>query len=269
MTRIIAIASGKGGVGKTVLTANLGTALAQRGKKVIMVDVDLDMANLELILGMQGRPITLQDVLNGEARIEDAIYDTPGGAKFVPAGVPARQFKRVDPEKLASVIAELGAYGDILLLDVPAGIGRDTIACFAAAKEVLILATPEITSATDAYKTKLLAEKMGAETIGLVINFWRKEKPGMTPESIASLLGLEDKILAKIPYDDEFRRISQKGKTVILEKPDNPVIKAIRELASVLLGGQTAMSTTAAQTTKIKKPGLFSKLFSKFKKKRK
>ncbi len=265
MTRIIAVASGKGGVGKTVITANLGVAMALAGKKVIMVDADLDMANLELVLGMHGRPITLQDVLNGEARIEDAIYDAPGGAKFVPAGVPVRQFKRVDPEKLAKTIAELSAYGDIILLDVPAGIGRDVIACFAAAKEVLIVSMPEVTSATDAYKTKLLAEKMGAKVIGLVINFWRKEKPGMKPEEIADLL--ETQILAQIPHDEEFRRLSQKSKLVVLEKKDNPAAAAILSLAAKILGEEITPAKTGT-AVKQKGPGIFSRLFSRFKKKK-
>lgn len=87
MGRIITLASGKGGVGKTSITANLGIALVQRGNKVLLVDADVAMANLSLLLGMQSSPITLHDVLLGEATIRDATYDGPGGVHFIPSGL--------------------------------------------------------------------------------------------------------------------------------------------------------------------------------------
>lgn len=85
MVRTITIVSGKGGVGKTSLTANIGVALAQMGLKVLLIDADVAMANLSLILGMQSSPITLHDVLLGESNIQDAIYDGPAGVFLVPA----------------------------------------------------------------------------------------------------------------------------------------------------------------------------------------
>jgi len=259
MTRLIAIASGKGGVGKTVMTANLGTALAQLGKKVIMVDADLDMANLELVLGMEGRPITLQDVLNGEAHLQDTIYDAPGGAKFVPAGISPQQFKRVDPEKLAKMISDLTAYADIILLDCPAGIGRDTIACFSACKEVILVMTPEPMSATDAFKSKITAEKMGAETIGIVLNMIRGLKSEMKEEDITSLMGTS--ILARVKDDSELREKTQRGKVLVLESPQNESAMAISKFAADLVGG-------TFQPSQVKKPSFFSKLFGAFKRKK-
>lgn len=170
MVRTIAIASGKGGTGKTTLVANLGIVMGRLGKKVILVDADLDMANLELVLGMESRPITLQDVINGDADVRDALYDVAKNVKFVPAGVSPSQFRRVDPEKLSNVISRLGTLADIILLDCPAGVGRDTIACFSACRQTLLVITPEPMAATDAYKTKIVAERMGSEVIGVVVN---------------------------------------------------------------------------------------------------
>lgn len=84
MTRVIVVASGKGGVGKTTITANLGVALSTYGEETLVLDADVAMANLELILGMEGKSVTLHDVLSGDASIEDAIYEGPGGVKVVP-----------------------------------------------------------------------------------------------------------------------------------------------------------------------------------------
>ena len=105
MTRVITIASGKGGTGKTTLTANLGIALAKAGKKVLLVDADVAMANLSLILGMQSSPITLHDVLLGESQVHDSIYDGPSGLHFIPSGLSLDNYKRVDSERLAGIIA--------------------------------------------------------------------------------------------------------------------------------------------------------------------
>lgn len=117
MAITIAIASGKGGTGKTTISANLAVALSIFGKEVIVIDADIAMANLELIMGIEGMPVTLNDVLSGSADINDAIYNGPGGVKVVPAGVSLDGFKKAKPEKLMEVLVELDQKGDILLID--------------------------------------------------------------------------------------------------------------------------------------------------------
>ena len=94
MAITIAIASGKGGTGKTTISANLSVALSKFGKDVIVLDADIAMANLELVMGLDGKPITLNDVLAGSASVEQAIYEGPGGVKVVPAGVSLDSFKK-------------------------------------------------------------------------------------------------------------------------------------------------------------------------------
>jgi len=256
MARIIAIASGKGGVGKTMLTANLGLTIAKSGKRVVMLDADLDMANLELSLGMEGRPITLQDVLNNEAEIQDTIYDVTENAKFVPAGISPSQFKRVDPEKLANIIRKLEPFGDYILLDCPAGIGRDTIACFEACKETILVTTTSPMSVTDAFKTKKAAEKMGSDIIGVVINMMKKSGEGMKESEISSLL--QTKIIGRVPYDEEIRSSIFKGKPYITTTKNSNQLSRFSEIAFEVTGEKVQM--------KGQKKSLFDMLFGFLKK---
>ncbi|MBI4214879.1 P-loop NTPase [archaeon] len=250
MANTIAIASGKGGVGKTTITANLGIAIGLAGKKVIMVDADLDMANLELALAMESRPITLQDVLTGDADIQDAIYAVSENVQFVPAGISPGG-KRADPEKITRTISYLSPLADYVLLDCPAGIGKDTIACLAACKQTLLILTPEPMSASDAYKTKIAAERMGSELIGVCLNMVRGTKGELNDQELSTLL--EASILAKVPYDENMRTAALQGKPLMLSNPTTPASQAIIGLASRLTGG-TYIPTAP-------KRSLFARLF--------
>jgi septum site-determining protein MinD len=237
-------------VSNTFIVANLGIALEKIGKKVIMVDADLDMANLELVLGMEGRPITLQDVLNGEAQLADAMYDAYG-AKFIPAGISPSRFRRVDPEKLAKVISELAGMADVVLLDCPAGVGKDTIACLASCKEAVLIVAPEPMAVTDAYKTKIVAEKMGSEVIGLVVNMIKGIKNELSDKEITTLL--ECPILAKINEEPLVRECIIAGKPIVKKYPDDPAAASIFKLATTLTG--------ATYIPEAPKKSIFQKLF--------
>ncbi|MEM4222157.1 MAG: cell division ATPase MinD [archaeon] len=255
MARVIAIASGKGGVGKTMLTANLGFALANFDKKVLLVDADLDMANLELVLGMEGRPITLQDVLNEEAKLDDAIYDIAQNIKFVPAGIAPSQYRRVDPEKLVNVLTQLAVKADFVLLDCPAGIGRDTQACLSAGKEVILVVTPEHMSLADAYKTKIVAEKLGSEVIGVVVNLIKGVKRELKDKEITSLLQVP--ILGHIKEEGLVREATLSGKPIVAQNPSHPVSQEIYKIAAYLTGSQ--------YVPKVEKENIFKKLLKLFK----
>lgn len=161
MTRVIAVASGKGGVGKTTVTANLGIALSLLEEDVLILDMDINMANLELILGLEGKQVTLQEVLAGEENIHNAIYEGPGGVHIVPAGLSLPNLKYIKRERMEKVFDELIGSVDIIIIDSPAGLERDALAAMSSAGEMILVTTPEVTSLTDTLKTKLLAERMG------------------------------------------------------------------------------------------------------------
>ena len=144
MARVIAVASGKGGVGKTTIAANLGIALSLHQEDVVVLDLDVAMANLELILGLEDKPVTLQDVLSGRDTIHNAVYEGPGGVKIVPAGLSLYGLKDMRLERLEEVLESLTEDIDILLIDAPGGLERDALAALEVSNELILVTTPEI-----------------------------------------------------------------------------------------------------------------------------
>ena len=236
MGRVIALISGKGGVGKTTITANLGIALAKRGLNVCLVDADIAMANLSLILNMQNSPITLHDVLLGEATVQDAIYDGPAGLKFMPSGLSLENYRRVDSERLQSIIESIRPLFDFVLLDCAAGIEKNVMAAVSASDEVLLIAMPTSPSIADVLKAKITAQRLGSKPIGILVNFVRAEKGEIKKDDIMKMLELP--VLATVPYDDEVRRttMQEKPEPLILSRPGSPAAVAIQKAAAKLAG---------------------------------
>ncbi len=158
--RILAVTSGKGGVGKTFVSANLAAALARRGERVLVLDADLGLANLDVVLNLFPK-ITLHDVFTGKATLEDAILPAPGGFSVLLAGSGLVEYSRLTGEvreQLLKIIETVAPRFDRILLDTGAGISDVVLFAVSLASEVLVVATPEPTSLTDAYATiKVLA----------------------------------------------------------------------------------------------------------------
>ncbi|MDO8538384.1 MAG: cell division ATPase MinD [archaeon] len=236
MSRVITVASGKGGVGKTTITANLGIALAQRGQRILLIDADIAMANLSLILGMHSSPITLHDVLLGESSIQDAIYDGPAGISFVPSGLSLESYRRVDSERLEQVVESIKDQFDFILLDAPAGIEKNVTSCLAASDQVLLVSSPDSPSVADVLKTKITAQRIGVAPLGIILNFVRGEKGEIPQDDIMKMLELP--LYGVVPFDDEVRKsfMQEKVQPLILRKPNSPAAIAIRKIAAKLDG---------------------------------
>lgn len=262
MARVITIASGKGGVGKTTLTANIGIALAMREKKVLLVDADVAMANLSLLLGMQSSPITLHDVLLGESSVKDAIYDGPQGVNLIPSGLSLESYRRVDSERLESVIKSVAENYDYVLLDAPAGIEKNVMSAISAGEELLLVTMPDSPSIADVLKTKIVAQRLGSKPIGVIINFIRDEKGEVSSDDIMKMLELP--VYGRIPYDPEVRRsfMQEKVSPVIIRRPDAPASIAMQKTAAKLAGLPVEFET-ARKTNFITR--LLNKLFRKSK----
>jgi len=191
MTKVFTIASGKGGTGKTMTTANLGTALALLGKRTIILDADIGMANLGLVLGLEKSKITLHEVLAGKADIQQAIYELPTGLRVVPSGISLQGFQNADPDRLQFVMSKLVMDADYVLIDAPAGISKDGVIPLAIADEVLLVVNPELSSLADSVKIKVLTEMVGGAVGGVVLNRASAEKTMLTSQKIGQIMGAE------------------------------------------------------------------------------
>lgn len=171
--KIIAITSGKGGVGKTFVSANLAAALTRHGLKVLVLDADLGLANLDVVLNLYPK-ITLHDVFTGKAALEDALLAGPGGFSVLLAGSGMVEYSHLTPEiraKFLEVVETMAPRFDVVLLDTGAGISDVVLFSVSMADEVMIVATPEPTSLTDAYAAiKVLATQQKRQHMRLIIN---------------------------------------------------------------------------------------------------
>ncbi|MCZ7396982.1 MAG: cell division ATPase MinD [Candidatus Methanoperedens sp.] len=232
--RVYTIASGKGGTGKTTSTLNLGTALAQLGKKTIILDADIGMANLGLLLGLERCKITLHEVLCGSAKISEAVYDGPAGLKVVPSGLSLKGFQNSNPEKLREVMSTIVEGMDFVLIDAPAGISKDGVIPLAVADKVLLVVNPELSSMADALKTKALTEMLGRSVEGVILNRAEMEKTEIGSNKVSELLGV--KVLVMIPEDANVRRSAAFKTPIVIRAPTSPAAIAYCKLAALLAG---------------------------------
>ena len=234
MTRVITCLGGKGGVGKTTLVANLGTAMTEIGANVLVVDSNLTTPNLGIHLGIPLYPKTLHDVLKGKANIHEAIYTHPSGLKVIPAGLALSDMRGAEPKDLSNALLEvLGAY-DVIIIDGSAGLGREALAAMEAGDELLLVSTPDLPAITDALKAIRLAQQVGTKTMGVVINRIIGKKHEMTREEIRSML--ETPIIAEIPEDHSVGESIAYRRPLVKHKPNSPAAKEFRRLAADLLG---------------------------------
>ena len=178
---ITAITSGKGGVGKTFVSANLAAALARNGRRVLVLDADLGLANLDVMLNLYPK-ITLHDVFTGKHSLPEAIVQVASGFWVLLAGSGMVEYSRMTPEireQLQKVISDIEPRFDHVLLDTGAGISDVVLYTVSLARHVLVVVTPEPTSLTDAYATiKVLAQTQGRRRFELVVNQTRKMGEG-------------------------------------------------------------------------------------------
>jgi len=234
MARVITIASGKGGVGKTTIAANLGTALSLLDEDVAVLDLDISMGNLELILGLEDKPVTLQEVLSGKDIIHNAIYEGPGGVKIIPAGLSIYALKDMRLERLESALESLTEDLDILLIDAPGGLERDALSAMEVSNELILVTTPEISSLSDTLKTKIVAEKLGIDILGVVINRKLDDKAFLKTEEIELILDVP--VLTIIPEDPDLQLAYNSSTSVLIHNPGANSSKLIMNLAKSVIG---------------------------------
>ena len=229
MARAFAVASAKGGVGKTTTTANVGAMLAGTGADVVVVDGDIGMANLGAALGIDAPANTLHDVLSGTATPSAATYEGPGGVYVVPGETALSAYAEADPGELQSVI-NVHSQADYVLIDVGAGISHETSLPLSLADEVLLVSTPERDALQDTEKTRQLTNQLGGTVTGAVIT--RAEQSTPVSELVTGTLGTE--ILATIPEDAAVPDALAVGEPLTNYAPRSPAAEGYRDLVAAL-----------------------------------
>lgn len=174
--KVISVTSGKGGVGKTNVVANLAFALTQSGKKVLVLDADMGLGNIDVMLGL-ATEYNLYHLINGEKKLNEVITSGPGGMKILPAGSGIQELSDLTPNQKLNLLSELDKLDsstDIVLIDTAAGISGNVMYFNTAAQDIIVVASPEPTSITDAYALmKILHTKYGESRFKLLVNMVR------------------------------------------------------------------------------------------------
>jgi len=241
MAEVIVITSGKGGVGKTTLTANIGTALARLGKKVLLIDADIGLRNLDMVLGLENRIVyDILDVLEDRVPYEKALVKDKHGFSLwlLPANQRANK-DIVDLDKWVKTVTEIkesGSY-DYILIDSPAGIEKGFQIAIAPADKAIVVVNPEVSSIRDADRVIGLLESKGKTDYSVVVNRirWEMVKKGamLSVEDIVDILKAE--IIGIIPEEPKLVDFTNKGEPIVLHE-EYPASKAIVDIAKRLMG---------------------------------
>ncbi len=241
--RVISVTSGKGGVGKTNIITNLGYCLAVMGKEVLILDADLNLANVDVLLGLYPK-YNLHHVFLGEKKLREILLNGPGGVKILPASSGIMEMGNLNEEQkmfFLSEITDLGGQLDFLLIDTAAGLNSNVIYFTLAARERIIILTPEPTSLTDAYAMiKVLSSKHEIKKFRILVNSVNSKQEALTVYQ--QLTKVSDRFLESIsldylgylPRDPKLTRAVRSQQLVAAASPEAPVSKMYAELARKL-----------------------------------
>lgn len=258
MSEVIVITSGKGGVGKTTTTANIGAALALSGKKVVMIDTDIGLRNLDVIMGVENRIVyDIVDVVENRCTYTKALVrDKRFDSLFLLPAAQSRDKSAVTTTQMKHLVRQMSDSFDYILIDCPAGIEQGFLNAVAPAQRAIVVAMPEVSSVRDADRIIGLLEKHEIKNIKLVIN---KLRPKMVANG--SMLGIEDMLeilaidlLGVVPDDEDIIVAANKGEYVSMHA-QSLAGQAYRNIASRLNGQEVELVNM--------KQGFFAKLFSK------
>ena len=244
--RVVAITSGKGGVGKTNIAVNLAIAMRDKGYRVLVIDADLGMANVDVMLGTSSRRHLL-DLLRPEIKLDDVIVESPHGVQYISGGSgieKALEYDRAEKLLLQQKLADCAARADVILVDTGAGLGRNVMDFILAADEVLLVTTPEPTSLTDAYAVmKAYSIYAAQKNLRLVIN--RVYEPKESREVALKLQRAAEKFLhmpvdclGYVCEDASVTKAVRRQQPLIKAAPASAAARCIDALAEAIITGE-------------------------------
>ncbi|APE05998.1 MULTISPECIES: MinD/ParA family protein [Alteromonas] len=240
LIKVIAVTGGKGGVGKTNITLNTAIAMAKQGKRVMVLDADLGLANVDVMLGLRVEK-NLSHVLSGECTLDDVLVTGPHGIKIAPATSGTQSMAELSTTQHAGLIrafSELRSPIDVLLVDTAAGISDMVLSFAKASQDIMVVVCDEPTSLTDAYALiKLLNREHGVFRFKVVANMVRDVREGQELFSKLSkvtgrFLDVALELVATIPFDENIRRAVRKQTAIVDAYPGSPASVAISQLAN-------------------------------------
>ncbi len=237
--QVIAVTSGKGGVGKTNVSVNIAVALANEGKQVMVMDADLGLANIDIMLGLHPQ-YNLAHVISGERTLEEIIVQGPAGVMVVPASSGTQSMAELTPLQHAGMVqafSELSHDIDVLIVDTAAGITDSVVSFTRAAQEVVVVVCDEPSSITDAYAMiKLLNKEYGLQRFRVLSNMVHSMQEGR--ELFLKMVKVTDRFLdvtldfmGSVPYDEYLRKALQKQRAVVDAYPRSKAAMAFKNLA--------------------------------------
>ena len=233
MKKVIVITSGKGGVGKTTTTINLGAAMNYFGKDVLIIDGNLTTPNVGIHLNSPEVPVTLNHVLLGKADAFEAVYEHESGIKIMPSSLSIKELIKVKPEKIKDFKEDFKKISEYIIVDSSAGLGNEALSLIAMADELIIVTNPEMPALTDALKTIKIAEQMRKSVLGVIVTRVKKNDIEMNPETVKEML--EVPILGMVPEDLCVSKSLCMKDAVVHTHPKSNAARAYKEIAARLL----------------------------------
>jgi septum site-determining protein MinD len=239
---VLAVASGKGGVGKTTTAINLAVALGTSETPAVVLDADLGMPNVGAFLGIDPE-VTLHDVLAGESEIDAAIVESDAGVDVVPGSPGLEDFADADPDALDSVLESLRERYRHVVVDTGGGLSYEAVSPIELADSVVLVTTPLPAAIADAERTTQVADRLGVPVAGVVVT---RANEDTDPESIAAELDVE--LLGRVAFDPRVRESAADGTPIVAAAPDSQPASAYRRIASTLTGDRHGKSDAGSES---------------------
>ena len=252
LARVIAVTSGKGGVGKTNASVNIAISLAARGKRVALLDADLGLANVEVLLGLNSI-FNLQHVIDGEKSMSQVMVHGPGGLRVIPGTSGLAKLADLSEHARRNIMTglrEIQRQADYIIIDTMAGIGRGAVAFVVPADEVLLVCTPEPSSIVDAYAMlKTVYQHRNDSTVRLISNMVTNQKQATAVYTKLSgvaqqYLGRKISYLGYIPRDPHVSQAVMQSRPFCMRFPNAPASKCIQDIALRLMSNRPVKAET-------------------------
>ena len=236
LPKVLSVTSGKGGVGKTSMVVNMAILLASKGNKVLVLDADLGLANIDVMLGLTPKH-NIQHVLDGQCHLEDILMEGPGGIKIIPASSGIQELVDLSKQQQLTLMNALDYFEqdiDYMLIDTGAGISKNVMYFNAAAQRIIVVVTPEPTSITDAYALiKVLSKRYGIKRFDLIVNNVSSKVEGdqvarkltMVCERFLGDVALD--MLGSVPYDSSITECIKGQKAFVGVNPSGEASKRL------------------------------------------